>query len=98
MKIRPEALEAAVIESWKHMKRDDPVWDFNITAKRFPEAIDAHRKMVAAMLETGCDLSKAVQRATGGKMCFDDLFDSGKKWNRGLADFLKGWAVKHGMT
>jgi len=98
VKIRPEALEAAVIESWRHMKRDDPIWDFNLTARKFPEAIDAHRNMVTAMLEEGCDLNKSILRATGGKMGFDDLFDSGKKWNRGLADFLKGWAVKHGLT
>ncbi|MFA6132578.1 MAG: hypothetical protein WC869_01025 [Phycisphaerae bacterium] len=98
MKLRPEAVEAAVIESWKHMKRDDPVWEFNLTAKRFPEAVDAHRTMVTAMLETGCDPYKAVLRATGGKMGFDDLWDSGKKWNKALADYLKAWAVKHGLT
>lgn len=98
MKIRPEALEAAVVESWKHMKRDDPVWDFNLTAKRFPEAIEAHRTMVTAMLETGCEPNRAVRIATGGKLGFDDLFDTGKKWNRDLAEFLKGWAVRHGLT
>jgi len=98
VKLRPEALEAAVIDSWRHMKRDDPVWDFNLTAKRFPEAIDAHRKMVQAMLETGCDPLRAISKATDGKLSYADMFESGQKWNKALAEYLKGWAAKHGLT
>lgn len=98
MKIRPEALEAAVVESWRYLKRDDPVWDFNLTERKFPEAIEAHRKLVAAMLEVGCDPGKAITRATGGKVGFDDMFESAQKSHKALAHFLKQWAVKHGLT
>jgi len=98
MKLRPEAIEAAVIDSWRHLKRDDPVWDFELTARKFPEGIEAHRKMVTAILETGCDLERAIPKATGGKHSVEDLWDSGKQWNRRLADFLKKWAYEHGLA
>ena len=98
MKIKPEALEAAVVASWRHMKRDDPVWDFNITAQRFPEAIEAHRKLVTAMLETNCDPLRAITKASEGKLTYADMFESAQKWNKGLAEFLRRWAGEHGLT
>jgi hypothetical protein len=98
VKLNPAAIEAAVIDSWRHMKRDDPIWDFNLTAKRFPEAIDAHRRLVIAMLETGCDPLRAIEKASEGKLSYADMFESGQKWNKGLAVYLKQWAGKHGLT
>ncbi len=98
MKINPAALEAAIIDSWRHMKRDDPIWDFNLTSTRFPEVIDAHRKLVTAMFETGCDPLRAITRATDGKISYADMFESGQKWNKALAEYLKQWAGKHGLT
>lgn len=98
MRTKPEVLEAAVVASWRFMKRDDPVWDFNITDKRFPEAMEAHRKLVAAMLETNCDPMRAITKASGGKLTYADMFESAQNWNKKLAGFLRSWAGEHGLT
>lgn len=98
MKLSPEALEAAATESWNALTHKDPLRDLKLTQSKAPEIYQAHLDMVKALLDTGCDPYKAVPVATNNRYKFDDYFDTGKKWCKELADYLKKWAVAKGLT
>lgn len=96
-KIEPHVVEAAAIEAWNTLFDNDPLKDIKLTRQNEPAIYEAHLKLVRALLETGCDMQKAVRIASDGRYGFDEYFDSGKVWCNRLAAFLKPWAAKNGI-
>jgi hypothetical protein len=89
-------VEAAAKDSWVYFNRGNPKRTWELVVITLPEVVNAHRKYVSALLETGCDPEKALRLATDKKCGLEDTPGDGK-WQRELALWIRGWAGNHGL-
>lgn len=91
--IRPDeaTIEAATKESWAAMFRDQPEKDWDVMNSEYPEIIDAHRRMVRAAFAAEFNPEQSVRIATDGRYQYEDMLDTGKKFQKELCQFLRRW-------
>jgi hypothetical protein len=103
MQLTPAKLEGATYDSWNHMFNGAgkltpldgvPVEDrdYALWSSKAPEAVDIHRRTVAAILEADFNLDIALRKLTNGKQGVADLNDRSRTFRLTLIEFLKNWA------
>ena len=95
--VNPGDVEAASKATWAEVfvGKPDKAWD--LVAITCPEMLDAHRKLVGALLAHGGDLTKAIPEATGGKFRYGYGGRDTIKFHDNLAAAVKTWANKRGL-
>lgn len=106
--LAPDALEAAMKESWVFMFEGEgklppldpevsvpPNRDYQLTALRMPEALEAHKATILAMLQNDFDLERATRAQLHGRQGFNDLPDRAKLFRTRLCDYMKLWCRTH---
>lgn len=95
MKLAELQYVVAARDSWDHLFGDDPLRNYELHSKNAPEILEAHQRVVTAIIEENFDLEKACRRLSKGHLGFSDQFDSGKEHQKKLAAFLQKWVASH---
>jgi hypothetical protein len=90
-------LECAAKQAWDAMFERDRLKSWDLTLIAQPEAIEAHKKLVRAILENNCDLERAIPAATDGKFKYGYGGKGTIGYHIRLGAWLKGWASKRGL-
>ena len=90
-------LECAAKQSWDAMFERDHLKSWDLTLIAQPEAVEAHKKLVLAILENNCNLELAIPASTSGKFKYGYGGKSTIEYHTRLAAWLKGWASKRGL-
>lgn len=95
MRVTDMEVVAASKASWLHMFKGDPLKDYDLHMKNSPEIVMAHERVVRAIFEANFDAELSVRLHTNGQQGFDDLFETGQEFRKGLIAFLKMWKAKN---
>lgn len=94
----PLLIEAAATDSWNTLHQGNPVRALSVVLSSAPEAFEAHKKNVVALLQNGCDPEKAVRALTQNRQGLDDCIPDAKAFKVRLAGYLKAWAKMKGLA
>lgn len=97
VRVTPADLECAAKQSWDAMFERDHLKSWDLTLIAQPEAIEAHKKLVKAILENNGDLKLAIPASTGGKFKYGYGGKNTIEYHTRLGTWLKGWASKRGL-
>ena len=93
----PLMIEAAATDSWTTLHQGNPTRALSVIRGCAPEAFEAHKKNVEALLRNGCDPEKAIRSMTQNRQGLEDCIPDSQAFHKRLAAYMKAWAKLKGV-